>query len=136
MLPQLSQKIYKQSMLSFGNFLVFSRMHVTRIQFIHFYTTKHFRLAIQRLEIAKNDLQNRIAKEVSEGSTHVHINLGVVASCSLIVIASQARGNAILQASLERRKQALHERRLALEQDVCPIPLPCQFYLAMLCCVF
>lgn len=38
---------------------------------------------------------------------------------------SQARGNAILQASLERRKQALHERRLALEQDVCCIPLPC-----------
>ena len=31
---------------------------------------------------------------------------------------SQAKGNAILQASLERRKQALHERRLALEQDV------------------
>ncbi|KAG4145068.1 hypothetical protein ERO13_D05G075900v2 [Gossypium hirsutum] len=50
-------------------------------------------LAIQRLEITKNDLQHRIAKE--------------------------ARGNAILQASLERRKQALHERRLALEQDVC-----------------
>ncbi|XP_043721739.1 rho GTPase-activating protein 7-like isoform X2 [Telopea speciosissima] len=49
-------------------------------------------LAIQRLEITKNDLRNRIAKE--------------------------AKGNAILQASLERRKQALHERRLALEQDV------------------
>ncbi|XP_047254878.1 rho GTPase-activating protein 7 isoform X3 [Capsicum annuum] len=49
-------------------------------------------LAIQRLEITKNDLCHRIAKE--------------------------ARGNAILQASLERRKQALHERRLALEQDV------------------
>ncbi|WOK96040.1 rho GTPase-activating protein 7 isoform X3 [Canna indica] len=49
-------------------------------------------LAIQRLEITKNDLQIRIAKE--------------------------AKGNAILQASLERRKQALHERRLALEQDV------------------
>ncbi|KAL2507090.1 Rho GTPase-activating protein 7 [Forsythia ovata] len=49
-------------------------------------------LAIQRLEIAKNDLRNRIVKE--------------------------ARGNAILQASLQRRKQALHERRLALEQDV------------------
>ncbi|XP_048549657.1 rho GTPase-activating protein 7-like isoform X1 [Triticum urartu] len=49
-------------------------------------------LAIQRLEIAKNDLQIRIAKET--------------------------RGNAILQASLERRKQALHERRLVLEQDV------------------
>ncbi|KAK9673583.1 hypothetical protein RND81_12G176900 [Saponaria officinalis] len=48
--------------------------------------------AIQRLEITKNDLRHRIAKE--------------------------ARGNAILQASLERRKQALHERRLALEQDV------------------
>ncbi|KAJ9172272.1 hypothetical protein P3X46_015529 [Hevea brasiliensis] len=49
-------------------------------------------LAIQRLEITKNDLKHRIAKE--------------------------ARGNAILQASLERRKQALHERRMALEQDV------------------
>ncbi|XP_052189168.1 rho GTPase-activating protein 7 [Diospyros lotus] len=49
-------------------------------------------LAIQRLEITKNELRNRIAKE--------------------------ARGNAILQASLERRKQALHDRRLALEQDV------------------
>ncbi|KAG8660272.1 hypothetical protein MANES_02G139000v8 [Manihot esculenta] len=48
--------------------------------------------AIQRLEIAKNDLKQRIAKE--------------------------SRGNAILQASLERRKQALHERRMALEQDV------------------
>ncbi|XP_020529438.1 rho GTPase-activating protein 7 isoform X1 [Amborella trichopoda] len=49
-------------------------------------------LLIQRLEITKNELRNRIAKE--------------------------AKGNAILQASLERRKQALHERRLALEQDV------------------
>ncbi|PIA53778.1 hypothetical protein AQUCO_00900392v1 [Aquilegia coerulea] len=49
-------------------------------------------LAIQRLEIAKIDLHNRIAKE--------------------------EKGNAILQASLERRKQALHERRMALEQDV------------------
>ncbi|XP_074331866.1 rho GTPase-activating protein 7-like isoform X3 [Apium graveolens] len=49
-------------------------------------------LALQRLEITKNELRHRIAKE--------------------------ARGNAILQASLERRKQALHERRVALEQDV------------------
>lgn len=49
-------------------------------------------LAIQRLEITKIELRNRIAKE--------------------------AKGNAILQASLERRKQALHERRMALEQDV------------------
>ncbi|XP_010519801.1 PREDICTED: rho GTPase-activating protein 6 isoform X2 [Tarenaya hassleriana] len=49
-------------------------------------------LVIQKLEIMKNELRQRIAKE--------------------------ARGNAILQASLERRKQALHERRLALEQDV------------------
>ncbi|XP_062189318.1 rho GTPase-activating protein 7-like isoform X2 [Phragmites australis] len=49
-------------------------------------------LAIQRLGVTKNDLQMRIAKE--------------------------ARGNAILQASLERRKQALHERRVTLEQDV------------------
>ena len=36
----------------------------------------------------------------------------------LTILSFQARGNAILQASLERRKQALHERRLALEQDV------------------
>ncbi|KAL1189232.1 Rho GTPase-activating protein 7 [Cardamine amara subsp. amara] len=49
-------------------------------------------LAIQRLETTKNELRQRIAKE--------------------------ARGNAVLQASLERRKQALHERRLSLEQDV------------------
>ncbi|KFK26204.1 hypothetical protein AALP_AA8G216000 [Arabis alpina] len=49
-------------------------------------------VAIQRLETTKNELRQRIAKE--------------------------ARGNAILQASLERRKQALHERRISLEQDV------------------
>ncbi|KAF8050376.1 hypothetical protein N665_1984s0006 [Sinapis alba] len=49
-------------------------------------------LAVQRLETAKNELRQRIAKE--------------------------AKGNAILQASLERRKQALHERRFSLEQDV------------------
>lgn len=49
-------------------------------------------LAIHRLEVTRTDLRNRIAKE--------------------------AKGNAILQASLERRKQALHDRRLALEQDV------------------
>jgi len=44
-------------------------------------------------------------------------------SCNLTIYVSQARGNAILQASLERRKQALHERRVALEQDVCLIQL-------------
>nr|VDD33980.1 unnamed protein product [Brassica oleracea] len=49
-------------------------------------------LLIQRLELMKDELRQRIAKE--------------------------AKGNAVLQASLERRKQALHERRLALEQDV------------------
>ncbi|XP_035549495.1 rho GTPase-activating protein REN1-like isoform X4 [Juglans regia] len=47
---------------------------------------------IQRLEASKTELQNRIAEE--------------------------AKGNTVLQASLERRKKALHERRLALEQDV------------------
>ncbi|XP_074279420.1 rho GTPase-activating protein REN1-like isoform X2 [Silene latifolia] len=47
---------------------------------------------IQRLEDTKTDLQNKIAEE--------------------------ANGNAILQASLERRKKALYERRLALEKDV------------------
>ncbi|XP_073110401.1 rho GTPase-activating protein 7 [Elaeis guineensis] len=49
-------------------------------------------IAIQRLESTKSDLQTKIAKEV--------------------------KGNAVLQASLERRKEALRERRLALEQDV------------------
>jgi hypothetical protein len=33
----------------------------------------------------------------------------------------QGKGNAVLQASLQRRKKALHERRLALEQDVISI---------------
>ncbi|PSS17363.1 Rho GTPase-activating protein [Actinidia chinensis var. chinensis] len=47
---------------------------------------------IERLEATKIDLQNRIAEE--------------------------AQGNAALRASLQRRKNALLERRLALEQDV------------------
>nr|XP_009386459.1 PREDICTED: rho GTPase-activating protein REN1-like isoform X1 [Musa acuminata subsp. malaccensis] len=49
-------------------------------------------IAIQKLENTKNDLQNKIAKEV--------------------------KGNAVLQESLERRKEALDERRLALERDI------------------
>ncbi|CDP11488.1 unnamed protein product [Coffea canephora] len=47
---------------------------------------------IQRLEAAKAELQTRIAEEAKE--------------------------NAHLQASLEKRKNALHDRRLALERDV------------------
>ncbi|XP_060199032.1 rho GTPase-activating protein REN1-like isoform X3 [Lycium barbarum] len=47
---------------------------------------------IQRLEAIKADLQSRIEEE--------------------------AKGNALLQESLEKRKDALHERRLALEKDV------------------
>ncbi|XP_031496320.1 rho GTPase-activating protein 7-like isoform X4 [Nymphaea colorata] len=50
-------------------------------------------ILIQKLQITKNDLESKLAKE--------------------------AKGNAILEASLERRKQALHERRQMLEQDVC-----------------
>jgi hypothetical protein len=34
------------------------------------------------------------------------------------ILMYQAKANAILQASLERRKQALHNRRLAVEQEV------------------
>ncbi|XP_038704837.1 rho GTPase-activating protein REN1-like isoform X6 [Tripterygium wilfordii] len=49
-------------------------------------------LEVQRLEATKIDLQNKIAEEV--------------------------KGNAALQVSLERRKNALHEHRLALQQDV------------------
>ncbi|KAA8528347.1 hypothetical protein F0562_035702 [Nyssa sinensis] len=47
---------------------------------------------IQKLEVAKSDLQNKISEE--------------------------AKGNAVLQESLESRKKALHEHRVALEQDV------------------
>lgn len=47
---------------------------------------------IQRLEDTKSDLRRKIADEV--------------------------KGNEILEASLESRKKALHERRLALENDV------------------
>ncbi|KAJ8551139.1 hypothetical protein K7X08_000509 [Anisodus acutangulus] len=47
---------------------------------------------IQRLEAIKADLQTRIEEE--------------------------AKGNALLQERLEKRKDALHERRLALEKDV------------------
>jgi len=49
-------------------------------------------LLIQKLEIAKGDLQQSIEKEV--------------------------RDNLILQASLERRKQALQKRHLEFEEDV------------------
>ncbi|KAJ7545838.1 hypothetical protein O6H91_08G012500 [Diphasiastrum complanatum] len=49
-------------------------------------------ILIHTLEATRNELRSKIAKE--------------------------AKGNAILQASLERRKQALQDRRLALEQDV------------------
>ncbi|ONK75312.1 uncharacterized protein A4U43_C03F15540 [Asparagus officinalis] len=48
--------------------------------------------AIQRLETTKSDLETKIAKEV--------------------------KGNAVLYESLEKRKEALHERRSALEKDV------------------
>ncbi|OAY58055.1 rho GTPase-activating protein REN1 isoform X2 [Manihot esculenta] len=47
---------------------------------------------IQKLESAKIDLQRRIYEEV--------------------------KGNAVLQANLEKRKKALHERRVALVQEV------------------
>ncbi|KAG2263264.1 hypothetical protein Bca52824_070343 [Brassica carinata] len=47
---------------------------------------------IERLELTKSELQNRIADEV--------------------------KNNAVLQASLERRKKALYVRRQALENDV------------------
>ncbi|KAJ4899574.1 Rho GTPase activation protein (RhoGAP) with PH domain [Raphanus sativus] len=47
---------------------------------------------IERLESTKEELQNRITEEV--------------------------KNNAVLQASLERRKKALHVRRQALEKDV------------------
>lgn len=47
---------------------------------------------IRELEAVKNELQNRIAQE--------------------------ADGNALLQSNIEKRKKALHERRLALERDV------------------
>ncbi|XP_010266206.1 PREDICTED: rho GTPase-activating protein REN1-like isoform X2 [Nelumbo nucifera] len=50
------------------------------------------KVAIQRLEVEKTDLQNRISKEAKE--------------------------NVVLQESLEKQKTALRERRVALEKDV------------------
>ena len=38
---------------------------------------------------------------------------------NLLYFPSQVKGNANLQASLENQKKALHEYRLALQQDVC-----------------
>ncbi|RVW65640.1 Rho GTPase-activating protein REN1 [Vitis vinifera] len=58
---------------------------------MHFNLQLHRSVEIQRLEAWKADLQNRIAEESKE--------------------------NAVLQASLERRKRDLHEHRQALEQD-------------------
>lgn len=65
----------------------------------------------------KDELRQRIAKEVIVVAVEVLYadNLNVIVLIEWIL---QAKGNAVLQASLERRKQALHERRLALEQDV------------------
>ncbi|KAK3038338.1 hypothetical protein RJ639_031434 [Escallonia herrerae] len=50
------------------------------------------RAEIQKLEVTKSSLQSRIAEE--------------------------AKGNEVLKENLEKLKNALHERRLALEQDV------------------
>lgn len=36
-----------------------------------------------------------------------------------LILFLQVKGNEILLAGLERRKKAIHERRLALEKDVC-----------------
>ncbi|KAF3786874.1 Rho GTPase-activating protein 7 [Nymphaea thermarum] len=59
-----------------------------------------------KLQITKNDLESKIAKEFS------------ILSLDNVIFHIKAKGNAILEASLERRKQALHERRQMLEQDV------------------
>lgn len=65
----------------------------------------------------KDELRQRIAKEV------LFLVVEVLYADNIMLLywlirPLQAKGNAALQASLERRKQALHERRLALEQDV------------------
>ncbi|KAF7139293.1 hypothetical protein RHSIM_Rhsim07G0210700 [Rhododendron simsii] len=62
------------------------------LKFMSPFSSSKFRAEIERLEATKIDLQNTIAEEAKE--------------------------NAVLQESLERRKNALHERRLALEQEV------------------
>lgn len=79
------------------------------------------RVEIQRLEASKTELQNRIAEEVetSKFSLLRYHSMKCMGSYHANQIFSlQAKGNTVLQASLERRKKALHERRLALEQDV------------------
>ncbi|RZC62896.1 hypothetical protein C5167_024659 [Papaver somniferum] len=71
-----------------------SAVLLTYVKLSHdlFFVTSISRAEIQRLEDAKTELQNKIAKEAKE--------------------------NASLHVSLERRKEALRERRIALEQDV------------------
>jgi hypothetical protein len=75
---------------------------------------------IQRLEVTKTDLENRIAEEVEASNFSFKLSLleyfGEI--FILLFFPLQAKGNEVLQTSLERRKKALHERRLALEQDV------------------
>lgn len=65
----------------------------------------------------KDELRQRIAKEVLVLALEV-LCADTIMLLYWLIRPLQAKGNAALQASLERRKQALHERRLALEQDV------------------
>uniref|UniRef100_A0A0E0KAC5 Rho-GAP domain-containing protein n=1 Tax=Oryza punctata TaxID=4537 RepID=A0A0E0KAC5_ORYPU len=74
---------------------------------------------IEKLENNKTDLQSKIAKEVqSFPKDHREIMYQQIllheAKCCLF----QVKENSILQASLGRRKEELHERRLALEKEV------------------
>jgi len=70
----------------------YSDSSVERVKSLNSSEFEEEKLLIQRLEIAKRDLQQSIEKEV--------------------------RDNLILQARLERRKQALQKRRLEFEEDV------------------
>lgn len=69
-------------------------------------------------------MQHRISDEVhiSSGASFLLSILKVFRGFhNYLIFPLQVKGNAVLQTNLEKRKKALHERRLALEQDVCSV---------------
>ncbi|XP_060190241.1 rho GTPase-activating protein REN1-like isoform X5 [Lycium barbarum] len=78
---------------------------------------KHLLLKSQ--QVYKVDLPKAVGALLSGGALLTEIQRLEVSKTDLqLKIAEQAKGNALLQKSLENRKNALHERRLALEKDV------------------
>lgn len=77
------------------------------------------RTLIEKLENNKTDLQSKITKEVqSFPKDYREIMYQQILLHEAKWCLFQVKENSILQASLGRRKEELHERRLALEKEV------------------